>query len=159
MEACTAFESTKILDGISFSIGFCRTGICRSRSQNGRENIEIHSNLIHRALLPVQLSAGATITTQDVEGKSHMGAKYTGLHALRHFYASWRINRKQDGGLELPGKVVQYRLGHSSIAMTMDVYGHLFTRGAMAQSWRKLRRLCWLDATKTQHGQKFSAVF
>jgi integrase len=26
-------------------------------------------------------------------------------------------------------KVVQERLGHSSIMMTMDVYGHLFPRG------------------------------
>ena len=56
-------------------------------------------------------------------------AKYTGLHALRHFYASWCINRRADGGLELPAKVVQERLGHSSIMMTMDVYGHLFPRG------------------------------
>jgi integrase len=51
------------------------------------------------------------------------------MHALRHFYASWCINRKADGGLELPAKVVQERLGHSSITMTMDVYGHLFPRG------------------------------
>jgi integrase len=29
----------------------------------------------------------------------------------------------------LPLKVVQARLGHSSIAMTADVYGHLFSRG------------------------------
>ena len=56
-------------------------------------------------------------------------AKYTGLHAFRHFYASWCINRRADGGLELPGKVVQERLGHSSIMLTMDVYGHLFPRG------------------------------
>ena len=55
-------------------------------------------------------------------------AKYTGLHALRHFYASWCINRRVDGGLELPAKVVQERLGHSSIVMTLDVYGHLFAR-------------------------------
>ena len=34
-----------------------------------------------------------------------------------------------DGGLELPAKVVQERLGHSSIMITMDVYGHLFPRG------------------------------
>jgi integrase len=39
------------------------------------------------------------------------------------------INRKVDGGLELPAKVVQERLGHSSIAMTLDVYSHLFPRG------------------------------
>jgi integrase len=52
--------------------------------------------------------------------------KYTGLHSLRHFYASWCINRKDDGGLELPAKMVQARLGHASIVMTMDTYGHLF---------------------------------
>jgi integrase len=55
-------------------------------------------------------------------------AKYSGLHALRHFYASWCINRKADGGLELPIKVVQGRLGHASIQMTADRYGHLFPR-------------------------------
>ncbi len=32
-------------------------------------------------------------------------------------------------GLELPPKVAQERLGHASIAMTLDVYGHLFPRG------------------------------
>ena len=49
-----------------------------------------------------------------------------GWHALRHFYASWCINRRADGGLELPLKTVQDRLGHNSIAMTGDTYGHLF---------------------------------
>ena len=51
------------------------------------------------------------------------------MHALRHFYASWCINRKVDGGLELPSKMVQQRMGHASINITMDVYGHLFPRG------------------------------
>lgn len=54
--------------------------------------------------------------------------KYPGLHALRHFFASWCINRKADGGRELPLKVVQGLLGHASIQMTADVYGHLFPR-------------------------------
>jgi integrase len=49
-------------------------------------------------------------------------------HALRHFYASRCINRRADGGLELPAKVVQERLGHAPIVMTMDTYGHLFPR-------------------------------
>jgi integrase len=31
-----------------------------------------------------------------------------------------------DGGLELPLKLVQARLGHASIQMTADRYGHLF---------------------------------
>jgi integrase len=39
------------------------------------------------------------------------------------------INRRVDGGLELPLKVVQARLGHVSIQMTADTYGHLFPRG------------------------------
>jgi integrase len=52
--------------------------------------------------------------------------KYTGLHALRHFYASWCINPVDRGGQGLPPKVVQVQLGHSSIVMTMDTYGHLF---------------------------------
>jgi integrase len=43
--------------------------------------------------------------------------------------ASWCINRRADGGLELPAKVVQARLGHASIVMTLDTYGHLFPRG------------------------------
>ena len=67
---------------------------------------------------------------RDQQGRQAVvAAKYPGLHALRHFYASWCINRRADGGLELPPKVVQERLGHSSIMMTMDVYGHLFPRG------------------------------
>ena len=69
-------------------------------------------------------------------------AKYTGLHALRHFYASWLFNRKKDGGLELPMKTVQQRLGHSSVIMTSDVYGHLVPRGddgsEMAEAERML---------------------
>jgi len=56
----------------------------------------------------------------------HGRAKYQGLHCLRHFYASWCINRRIDGGLELPLKTVQSRLGHATLAMTADTYGHLF---------------------------------
>lgn len=62
----------------------------------------------------------------DDAGKPLVEARYSGLHALRHWYASWCINRKVEGGLELPPKVVQYRLGHASITLTLDVYGHLF---------------------------------
>ena len=52
-----------------------------------------------------------------------------GMHALRHFFASWCINPKCAGGLELPPKVVQERLGHATIAITLDLYSHLFPRG------------------------------
>jgi len=88
---------------------------------NGVGRIESHANIINRILIPLLRAAGVT----DDDGE----AKYTGLHALRHFYASWCINRRADGGLELPAKVVQERLGHASIVMTLDRYGHLFPRG------------------------------
>ena len=87
---------------------------------NGRGNVENWGNIINRGFHPAQVAAGVT-----EDGK----AKYTGLHALRHFYAWWCINRRADGGLELPLKVVQAGLGHSSISMTADTYGHLFPRG------------------------------
>lgn len=84
----------------------------------GKGTIENHSNIIRRTLMPAQITAGIV----NGNGKP----KYPGLHALRHFYASWCINRKKDGGLELPPKTVQARLGHASIVMTLDRYGHLF---------------------------------
>jgi integrase len=47
----------------------------------------------------------------------------------RRAHASWCINRVEDGGLELPAKVVSERLGHSNISMTLNVYAHLFPTG------------------------------
>jgi integrase len=89
---------------------------------NSRDGGVDHRNsIVYRGFHPAQVAAGVV----DQQG----GAKYKGLHALRHFYASWCINRRVDGGLELPLKVVQARLGHASIQMTADTYGHLFARG------------------------------
>jgi integrase len=85
---------------------------------NGAGNVENLGNIINRGLQPTQVAAG--LTTKD--GK----AKYTGLHSLRHFFASWCINRTKDGGLGLPPKNVQDRMGHATIAITLDTYGHLF---------------------------------
>jgi integrase len=87
---------------------------------NVRGKIWDHNHLVTRLLHPVVVDAGVVNASSK--------AKYTGLHAFRHFYASWLINRKVDGGLELPIKTVQQRLWHSSIMMTSDVYGHLFPR-------------------------------
>ncbi len=64
--------------------------------------------------------------TDEETGKLVKVAKYTGLHTLRHFFASWCISREKDGGLELTPKMVQARMGHSTIGMTMDTYAHLF---------------------------------
>jgi integrase len=86
-----------------------------------RGGIVGHSNTVTFGFKPIQVAAGVV----DKHGR----AKYGGLHSLRHFYASWCINRHVDGGLELPLKLVQARLGHASIQMTADTYGHLFPRG------------------------------
>ena len=56
--------------------------------------------------------------------------KYTGLHTLRHFYASWCLAPKERGGCGLDYKTVQEQMGHSKISMTLDTYGHLFPVGA-----------------------------
>jgi len=104
---------------------------------NGVGKIESLANIINRGLIPAQVRGGVTVRATDAAGKPMVDengkpllkAKYTGLHVLRHFYASWCINRRVDGGLELPAKLVQQRLGHSSIIMTQDRYGHLFPSG------------------------------
>ena len=85
----------------------------------GTGQIEHHANML-RSLAPAMIAAGVV----DKGGEP----KYA-LHAFRHFFASWCINPKERGGRELPAKVVQHLLGHSSIVMTLDRYGHLFPRG------------------------------
>ena len=44
----------------------------------------------------------------------------TRFHDLRHFYASALI------AANLNPKIIQARLGHATVAETMDTYGHLF---------------------------------
>jgi integrase len=87
----------------------------------------IHGGLDHRPSIITRSFRPAQVAAGIVNAKGR--AKYGGLHSLRHFYASWCINRRADGGLELPLKVVQARLGHASIQMTADRYGHLFPSG------------------------------
>jgi integrase len=68
-------------------------------------------------LWEAELAAGLSIPTdkKDEDGAPILAPKYSGFHALRHWYASWCINRKTDGGLELIAKAVQASMGHSSI--------------------------------------------
>lgn len=119
---------------------------------NGNGNVEFHRNVINRGLIPTQIKAGvcAEVQARDAQGqplfeedgspKMIKLAKYPGLHALRHFYASWCINRKVDGGLELPPKIVQAYLGHEDIKLTMDTYGHLFPQTDTAEAFAAAER-------------------
>lgn len=101
---------------------------------NGVGKTESHANIVNRGLTPAMMAAGVAVKTgeRDKDGKPIFAPKYTGLHALRHFYASWAINPVSAGGMGLTLKEVQERMGHASITMTADRYGHLFPRGDMA---------------------------
>ena len=81
------------------------------------DGVALHNNVVRTFTATVR---AAKLTDADGE------PKYSGLHTLRHFCASWLINPPERGGQGLAPKVVQQRLGHSSILMTMDTYGHLF---------------------------------
>lgn len=72
------------------------------------------NNFRAKAWLPALRKAGLTCVTEAGAERT----KYT-PHALRHYYASKLIEKKKDA------KFIQERLGHSSIEMTFDVYGHL----------------------------------
>jgi len=78
---------------------------------NGVGNVETHSNIYNRIFTPLMVKCGVV----DGEGKLRFS-----LHALRHAAASLFIEQGW------PPKKIQTMLGHSSITMTYDVYGHLF---------------------------------
>jgi integrase len=89
----------------------CPKGPLKLVFPNGKGKVENHANIANRGFYALQIEAGIV----DGGGK----AKY-GIHAMRHFFASWAIERG------FSPKRVQSLLGHSSIQMTFDVYGHLF---------------------------------
>jgi|SRR5438034_3894010 len=90
---------------------------------NGVGKIESYANLIDRGFGPIQIAAGvaAQKPALDTEGQPTMVSvgKY-GLHALRHACASLWIEQGYNP------KQIQTLMGHSSIKVTFDTYGHLF---------------------------------
>jgi integrase len=79
---------------------------------NGSGNVESHTNILHRFWEPIQIKNGMVLDTGE--------PKY-GFHSLRHAAASLFIAH-----LGWTPKRVQTVLGHSSIRMSYDLYGHLF---------------------------------
>jgi integrase len=98
---------------------------------NGVGNVESLTNIRKRGLVPAIKAA---------LGES----KYTGMHCFRHFYASWCIDRG------LPPKVIQERMGHASITLTFDRYGHLFPRADDSKEIESAE-LAVVNATQTRH--------
>jgi integrase len=68
--------------------------------------IQTHANIVARFYEPLQ--------------RQCLGKTRYGLHALRHFFASWCISQG------FSPKRVQALMGHSSIGQTMNTYTHLF---------------------------------
>lgn len=98
---------------------------------NGLGKVESHSNLLERGLDPILIAAGLTETRPELdegdkpvldaagEPKMALAGKY-GMHSLRHACASLWIESGHNP------KQIQRLMGHSSIKVTFDVYGHLF---------------------------------
>ena len=102
-----------------------------------------HSNLVKASIIPASKAAGLL--------DKHGNPKYTGLHALRHFYASWCLNRKEDGGLGFSFQQVKELMGHSSITLTVDRYGHLFENGDPNTLEAAEEALIGLHVTQPRH--------
>jgi integrase len=87
---------------------------------NGSGGPRLHSNLLNREYRPVQVAAGLTGDSgkKDEDGKLIPRARYD-FHALRHYAASAWIKQKVDL------KRLTTWLGHASVQMTLDTYGHL----------------------------------
>jgi integrase len=79
-------------------------------------------NIVEDAWYPLQIKCGLTVDTgrKDLGGMPILAHRY-GFHMLRHAAASLFIQY-----LRWTPKRLQAVMGHSSINMTFDLYGHLF---------------------------------
>jgi integrase len=97
---------------------------------SGAGNVESHSNVAHRGLEPILRKAGIVVLEDglDDDGKPVRVEKPKyGLHSLRHAAASLWIQNGTNA------KRIQTLMGHSSITLTYDRYGHWFTDEAADQ--------------------------
>jgi integrase len=106
-----------------------RTGEFKLVFPRANGNVEAHNVFLDRGFHLIQIQAGIVVPRLNDEGEPIknddgnpiMVGKYTGLHDYRHFFASWLIKHMKAD----PKQVMTY-MGHSTIRMTYDVYGHLF---------------------------------
>jgi integrase len=87
---------------------------------NGSGRPEVYNNLRSRFWLPLLMSIGAARKVVSTPGKKESIESDFTLHDLRHFHASQYIATGADP-LD-----VKTRMGHSTIQVTYDIYGHLF---------------------------------
>jgi integrase len=85
--------------------------------------VESHSNVAQRGMEPILRKAGIVVLEDgfDADGKPVKIAKPKyGPHSLRHAAASLWIQNGTNA------KRIQTLMGHSSITLTYDRYGHWF---------------------------------
>jgi integrase len=98
---------------------------------NGVGKVESYANLIERGFGPIQVAAGVVTLVPVLDDAGQPVINNTGetvmrevgrygLHALRHACASLWIEQGHNP------KQIQTLMGHSSIKVTFDTYGHLF---------------------------------
>ncbi len=78
-----------------------------------------HRYLSHNVFKPILVAAGVFEEVVQADGSVERVHRYT-LHDFRHAAASLWIEQR------VSPKRVQYWMGHSSIQVTFDTYGHLF---------------------------------
>jgi integrase len=98
---------------------------------NGLGKVESYANIMEHGFAPIQIAAGITrlVPVTDDDGKPVINntgkpvmreiARYA-MHALRHACASLWIEQGHN-----PKQIMEL-MGHSSIKLTFDTYGHLF---------------------------------
>ena len=84
----------------------------------GRTESVVFSDFIHK------YPNNKTLSTRLNTRFKHAGVPNIGFHGFRHTHASLLLNSG------IPYKELQHRLGHSTLAMTMDTYSHLSKENA-----------------------------
>ena len=77
---------------------------------------------------PLRHEAIVEVGWKAAQRRAFGRVKYRGLHACRHFFASWNANSRENGGLGRTLQETSRLLGHASVAQTSECYSHLFPR-------------------------------
>jgi integrase len=121
-------------------------------------NAEDHHHLEKRVWQRAQIAAGVTAPAiykrsgkpklakkgkDEQKAEQLVGARYSGLHSLRHAYASWSLTPREKGGAGVNMKVLQHRMGHSDIGTTMNLYTHLLPHEGVKKEMEEVEAAFW----------------